>query len=77
VDPSWLVDSSGSSESVLSDRRGYYSKRRGEDACDNGILGDIARCEGDDQCIELLTLEGGPPRMPTDTIFAEGDIVVN
>lgn len=79
---SWFVAIYGSESSVLSNRRGddSSSKRRGEDACEKEILGDAARCEdGDDGCTELRlpTLEGAPRRMPTDTILAAGDIVMN
>lgn len=71
----WLVGVCGSS--ALSKRRGEDSKRRGEDVCDWGILGDIARCDADEHgCIVLATLEGGPRRIPTDKILAEGDIVI-
>jgi hypothetical protein len=77
---SWFVGVCSSS--VLSNRRGddSSSKRRGEDACDKEILGDTTPCEADDDgCTELMLpiLEGAPRRMPTDTILAAGDIVMN
>jgi len=74
----WLVGVLVCGSSVRSNRRrGEDSKRRGEDACDSGVLGDIARCEADeDGCIVLPILEGGPWRIPTDSILAEGDIVI-
>ena len=87
----WLVGVCGSSgSSVDSKRSGEDSKRRGEDSkhsgdnsrrCETDVwraFGDKARCEADDEgLMELPTLEGGPRRIPTVTILAEGDIVRN